>query len=142
MAETRDVGQPSIVRRGFQLFQRIDAQVVVQPPGVDRADTGNRLQQLHRIAFSAQAIQHREPSEAHDIANRDRQPVADAGQFAQPFKTLALENLADRPLQATHGLRPAPVGLYAERAGALFPQQTGDFVQPHRYLRIQVHFKC
>jgi len=129
-SEGEHLRETAVVGRGFQILERLDAEVVIDAIGQSAADTGNRGEKLCRIALAAQPLEHRQPAVLDDITNRAGDADADAGQRLQTFKTLLAENIGDRLRQAPDGSCRALIGAHAERIRALGGEQPRDFFEP------------
>jgi len=68
-AEARDALEPAVVRRGLEILERADAEIVVQPLGRHPPDAGDGPQKLEGVAFPAQTLEHREAAERHDVGD-------------------------------------------------------------------------
>ena len=77
------------MRRGFELFQSVDPQVVMQPLRLNWSDSRNGLEKQDGIDLAAQVFQHRQSACFDQAANRDRQTVADGGNPLQTFDAFA-----------------------------------------------------
>ena len=77
------------MRRGFELFQSVDPQVVMQPLGLNRPDSWNRLEKQDGIDLAAQVFEHRQTAGFDQTADGDRQLVADGGNPLQTFDPFA-----------------------------------------------------
>ena len=127
------------MRRGFQLFQSVDPQVVMQPLGLNWSDSRNRLEKQHGIDFAAQVFEHRQTAGFDHAADGDRQPVANG---RNPLQT----SMPSRSYRSDTGSgktrdrhRSVPIRVHAERIGALSFQQARQLVQPPRDLLVGGH---
>jgi hypothetical protein len=57
-SETRYADKATIVRRRFQVFEAVDAEITVQPHSLYTANTGDRSQNRDRVHFAAKTIEH------------------------------------------------------------------------------------
>lgn len=133
--------QASVVRRRFQVLQRLQPELVVQPRGQARADAGDRFESGDRVGLSPQAFEHREVPEASHVPHGSREPDADSGKPLQPCDAFVVEDVGHRPVEPAHRLSRTPVRPDAERVRALIAQQGGCLVEPaghatiHREIR-------
>lgn len=62
-------GQAPVVGRSLEVFERSDAEVVVETRGRHRPDAGDRAQERLRVGLAAQAVQHRQASVGDEVAD-------------------------------------------------------------------------
>jgi len=82
LPETRDADKPAIVRRRFQVFEAVDAEITVQPRSLYAANTGDRSQNRDWVHFAAKTIKHGKFAGHDQVPQRNPDPVADSRQFA------------------------------------------------------------
>ncbi len=90
-----EVGEPAVVCGYFELLQRMDVQVVVEPRGKSGANPGNRGQQRDRIHLPSQAIQHRQPAGENQRMDGPGQAHPDAGKGLQAVRALLSHDVRD-----------------------------------------------
>ena len=122
------------MRRGFELFQSVDPQVVMQPLGLNSSDSRNRLEKQDGIDFAAQVLQHRQPAGFDQTTDGNRQTVADGRNPLQAFDAFARVQVGNGLRQTGDRHGSVPVRVHAERIRALSFQQVRQLVQPPRDL--------
>ena len=127
------------MRRGFQLFQSVDPEVVMQPLGLNGSDSRNRLEKQDGIDFTAQVFEYRQTAGFDQTADGDRQPVANGGNSLQTCDAFALVQIGHWLGKTSDRHGSVPIGVHAERIGALSFQQARQLVQPPRDLLVGRH---
>lgn len=61
---------------GFEIRQRFEAELVMQPRGECGANPGDGGEQCHRVGFTTRSLQHGQPAVRHDFPDRTGDVVA------------------------------------------------------------------
>lgn len=128
-AQTGHRLQPPVVRRALEIFQRLEAELVVQFPCEGLPDAGDRRQQRNRIVVAAQPVEHREPAVEQDVADRAGNARADAGQLLQTGQALRAENCGHRLRQPAQDRRRLMISLHAKAVGTLLGEDARHFIE-------------
>jgi hypothetical protein len=123
------IRQTPVVGSDFELLQRVDVEVFVDPLGHNPADAGNRTQDCYGIRLPAKPIQHREPPGNDEIVDGASQALSDPRQAAQSFDAFFGEHLPHRSPVPADGARRMAVGLNAKRVRVLLFEKPGHFFQ-------------
>ena len=110
--------------RGFQLFQSVDPQIVMQPLGLDWSDSRNRLEKQDRDRFRRAGVRASAAGRFPPCRGRRSPTVANGGNPLQALDTFAR-------VESGHGLRQTsdrhgsvPIRVHPERIGALGFEQS------------------
>ncbi len=136
-ADAFNVREAPIVSGHFQLFQGVDAEVVMQTSGQAFADTRHGRQNRDRIHFPSEAVEHRQPSGHDEIVDRTGEADPDPRQLFEPIHPLSMNNLCDRPIQSFQRVCRVAISQDTKAVRALVLQEFGHFSQTLGDIEIQ-----
>ena len=85
VTEAEDVFQPAVMRGRLQVFERLDAEVVIGALGERAADARHRGEQACRVALAPQAFEHGEAAAREQVADGARDARSDGWQRLETF---------------------------------------------------------
>ena len=123
-AKTGDRLQAPVVRRRFEVSQRLESELVVKSSRQAPSDSRHRGEECHRIRFPTQAVEHRKPAMHQQLANRASDGLPDTRELLKTVETLLPKKDVQRYRRGAQRCRRVSIGVNAIWIGALITKES------------------
>jgi len=121
----------------LQLFQRVNAETVMNAPRGPPPDARHAGESCSGLALAAQPLEHRQAAGRGELVDGARQALADTGQSHKAGDALLIEQLAHGLGRVADGAGGGPVGVDPIGVGLLIGEGLGDLIEPRGDMRVR-----